>query len=183
MKKVKRKRCKECEQLFTPTFNTVQMVCSPICAIKYSKRLKSKQNDDLQDAFIEKKQKETLSTLLKNTVSTCHLYIRLRDKHKPCISCGCNWHKDFHAGHFYKAELFSTIKFNEYNINGQCQKCNLRKEGNESEYSVNLPKRIGTEAFEELDYLASLEKQTNFKWDRQELIKIRNYYKRKIKEL
>ena len=131
----------------------------------------------------ERKKRMSLQTLLDSVKKVCHEYIRLRDKGKPCISCGTPWHQDFQAGHFYKAELFSTIKFHEFNIHGQCVQCNIRKEGNESEYRVNLPQRIGKENFDHLNHLAVIDKKTDFKWDRETLIEIRKYYREKIKKL
>ena len=131
----------------------------------------------------ERKNRESLATLLKSVKDKCHEYIRLRDKGKPCISCGHSWHQDHQAGHFYKAELFSTIKFNELNINGQCVKCNIRLEGNESEYRINLPKRIGKDKFEHLNNLAELDHKVNHKWNREALKAIRKYYNDKIKQL
>ncbi len=185
MTKVRRKRCKECNELFTPTYSTTQMVCSPKCAYAYSKKkdqqTKEKNKDILLQLEKEKKDRKKLTTLLKSVKNTCHEYIRLRDKGKPCISCGTQWHQEFQAGHFYKAETFSTIKFNELNIHGQCVQCNIRKDGNNSEYTVRLPDRIGFKDFEHLNYLASIDKKTNFKWERENLIEIRKYYRGKIK--
>lgn len=143
----------------------------------------TKPRKDLEKASKERKERNGLTTLLESVKTACHKYIRLRDKGKPCISCGHPYHSDHQAGHFYKAELFSSLKYNEYNINGQCQKCNLRMEGNESQYRVNLPYRIGMEKYRELEQLADLEKKQDFKWDREELKKIRSYYNQKIKEL
>lgn len=124
-----------------------------------------------------------LTSLIKSVVTVCHQYIRLRDKYKPCISCGTSWNKDFQAGHFKKAELFSTIKLHEHNINGQCQQCNLRKDGNEAEYSIRLPNRIGKTNYDELVRLANLDHSIDFQWDREKLKEIRKEYQRKIKEL
>jgi len=146
-----------------------------------SPRIKAQQ--DLETARQERKQKNSLGSLKVNVRTICHNYIKLRDKYKPCISCGQPWHKDFQAGHFYKAELYSTLKYDENNIHGQCAGCNIRKEGNLSPYAVNLPKRIGIELYDELNKKASLEKQTNFKWNRQTLSEIRKYYQLKIKQL
>lgn len=142
-----------------------------------------KAQKELQKGFEEKKNRDKLTNLLKSVKDTCHKYIRLRDKGKPCISCGQPWHKDFQAGHLYKSELFSTIRFNELNINGQCRKCNLMREGNESEYMLRLPKRIGEELFSDLQCLAEIDHRRNHKWDREKLIKIRKYYQNKIKNL
>lgn len=138
---------------------------------------------ELRKAEQESKKNKSLFYLIQNTVNICHEYIKLRDKYKPCISCQSAWHSDFQAGHFYKAELFSTLKFNELNVNGQCPGCNIYKEGNESEYRVNLPNRIGIENYRELERLASIDKQIDFKWDRQKLIETRDYYKKLIKDL
>lgn len=143
----------------------------------------SKPRREIEKAEKERKQRHRLGTLLKNVRNVCHEYIRERDKYKPCISCGEPWNERHQAGHFYKAELFSTLKFNEYNINGQCEGCNIRKDGNESQYRVNLPSRIGLEKYRELEHLASLEKKTDHKWEREALIEIRKYYKQKLKEL
>jgi len=143
------------------------------------KRLES----ELKEDRAQEKERKTLGTILKNLMNSCHAFIRLRDKYKPCISCGIPWSSKFQAGHFYKAELFPSIKHNEMNIHGQCVQCNIRKEGNESEYRVNLPKRIGLEAFEELNFLAKQEKRTAFKWDRGELNRLNKYYRTKIKQI
>ena len=186
--KVRQKRCKECKELFTPTYSSVQMVCSPSCAYAYSKRrdtkTKEQNNALLTNMDKERKNRKGLTTLLNSVKNACHKYIRERDKGKPCVSCGTQWHKDFHAGHYYKAELFTSIKFNELNINGQCVKCNIREEGNLNNYEISLPTRIGLEAFKRLNKLAVLDrKQSNFKWDREELTRIRTDYNNKLKEL
>ena len=143
----------------------------------------TKPRKELEKAKEETKQNKSLSALLINVRTVCHTYIKKRDYGKPCISCGEPWHKDFQAGHYYKAELYSTLKLNEYNIHGQCPGCNIRKEGNLSEYTVNLPKRIGVDVFDTLNKLAEFDHKQNFKWDRIELNYIREYYKSKIKEL
>lgn len=147
-------------------------------------RLKvSKPRKEFESFKKEQKDRKNLTTLIESVKKVCHKYIRLRDKGKPCVSCQAPYHKDHQAGHFYKAELFSSIKFNEFNINGQCVQCNIRKEGNESQYRVNLSERIGLDKFQKLNDLAKLEKRKVHKWDREELKKIRSYYNQKIKEL
>lgn len=143
----------------------------------------TKDSRELKEEEQRLKDEKSLSYLLINTRTVCHNYIRKRDKGKPCISCGAKWRPNFQAGHFYKAELYSTLKFHEDNIHGQCPKCNIREEGNLSPYSVNLPERIGKDAFDSLNALAAKEKQTNHKWDKEELNKIREKYKKLLKSL
>lgn len=137
---------------------------------------------ELEKAELEHKTNKRLSYLLTNVKNACHNFIKKRDKGKPCISCGEPWHSDFQAGHFYKAELYSTLKFDETNIHGQCQGCNLFNDGNESGYRVGLIERYGKEYVDELDKKALLEKSSQHKWDRFNLNKVRDYFKEKLKE-
>jgi len=138
---------------------------------------------EIEEGIKQKKQRISLQYLKNNTTAIVHKYIRLRDKGKSCISCGIEWSNNFQAGHYYKAELYSSLKYNEFNINGQCMTCNIRKEGNLNLYAINLPKRIGEKNFDKLNKLASLDKKNQFKWDREDLIKIKNHYKNLIKKM
>ena len=138
---------------------------------------------DLQNAQSQRKDRVKLGHLLSNVKNICHEYIRERDKGKDCISCGIQYLEDFQAGHFYKAELFSNLKYDEFNVSGQCRQCNLRKEGNESGYRSGIIQRYGFEHLRYLDDKAKAYKQNNFEWDREQLIEIRDYYKQKLKEL
>jgi len=143
----------------------------------------SKPRIDLENAQFERKDRVKLGHLLSNTKNICHEYIRLRDKGKDCVSCGIQYLEDFQAGHFYKAELYSNLKYDEFNISGQCRQCNLRKEGNESGYRAGIIQRYGFEHLRYLDEKAKSYKQNNFEWDRTQLVEIRDYYKQKLKEL
>jgi len=138
---------------------------------------------ELEQAFEDKKNRTKLATLLMNTRIACHKYIRERDKGKPCISCGIPFLPDFQAGHFYKAELYSNLKFDEKNTNGQCQQCNLRKEGNESGYRSGIIQRFGKEHLNYLDEKAKAYKKNDYHWDRAELEEIRKYYTDKLKDI
>ena len=138
---------------------------------------------EMKQAENFKKDRDKLNYLLVNVRNSCHEYIRKRDEFKPCISCGVSYNTNFQAGHFFKAELFSNLKFNENNIHGQCQKCNLLKEGNESGYRVGLMQRYGKEFLNDLNVLAGDYKKNGFVWDREQLEELRKYYKEKIKML
>ena len=137
---------------------------------------------DLEKAQEERKQTTTLSNLIQSLVNVCHKYIRERDKGKPCVSCGANWNEHFQAGHFYKAELYSSLRFDELNINGQCRICNLHKDGNFQGYREGFIKRYSAEQLEELESKAREYKSQSFKWDREELKKKRLYYNTRLKD-
>lgn len=123
----------------------------------------------------EHKEAKSLPSLILNTVFSVHQFIKERDKGKPCISCGKPWHKSFQAGHYFKAELYSHLKFHYLNIHGQCAYCNTRLEGNLGEYSKRLPDRIGEESFRHLVFLSEGSKKDSwFKWNREALKQIKN---------
>lgn len=138
---------------------------------------------DLDKARKDEKDHKSLSALLTVTRMVCHTYIRLRDSGKPCISCDTSWTRDFQAGHWWKSELYSNLRFNEFNINGQCEKCNLFLDGNFQEYANRMPGRVGRDKKDELEQMAEDFKSENFKWDREELKTTKKYYQEKTKEL
>ena len=131
----------------------------------------------------EEKQRKGLPNLITNTRNAVHSYVKERDGKDNCISCGTPYKSNFQAGHYFKAELYSSLKFNFDNIHSQCFYCNNKLEGNLNAYAINLPKKIGKERFNELVKLSVLDKHQRFKWDREELNKIRKNALNKKKEL
>lgn len=142
----------------------------------------TKPRRELEQAANVQKEEKGLASLLSSLKTVCHKYIRLRDEGKPCISCGTPYKTNFQAGHYFKSEIYSTIRFHELNINGQCEQCNMRKDGNVNGYSLRLPDRIGQESFEYITRLAELQKKTDFKWDREWLKNQRKHYNKLLKE-
>jgi len=142
-----------------------------------------KPRKDYNDMVKSTKENKSLEALKKTVVNLCHKYIRLRDTGKPCASCKTGYKSDFDAGHYYSAGKYSNLKFNEYNIHAQCIQCNRYKEGNLESYRLNMPNIVGPDRLKELDQLADRYKKEVFKWDRQELINLGNYYKKLIKTL
>ena len=137
----------------------------------------------LEQMEAEIKDRQSLSSLILSLITVFHEYIRLRDKYKPCAACGTAWHNGFQASHYYKADTFPSLRFHEFNVHGGCVLCNCRKDGNLSEYAVRLPNIIGQEEFDKLVVMADLEKKTDFKWDREELKRLRIHYRKKLNEL
>jgi len=134
----------------------------------------SKTRLDFESKEREHKYKSELKRALSNTKTIVHSFVRERDKGLPCISCGCSWSETFQAGHFYKAELYETLRFDIDNINGQCFQCNIHFDGNINAYSLNLPKRIGNDRYSNLVKKAELDKHYDAKyWDLDKLKEIR----------
>jgi len=181
-KKVRKKRCKECNKLFTP-YNSLQKVCSPGCAISYTKKKKANDIKLINGLIEDKKQQRKLQSHLNITKTLVHRYVRQRDYGKPCISCGTPYKDDFDAGHFYPAGKFTSLKFDLDNIHAQCIQCNRYKEGEFEMYSLKLPSRIGKQRYQELVKRADMSIKTVKKWNRDELKIIIKYVKEKIKNL
>ncbi len=183
-KKSKRKRCKECSKLFVPT-RDMQPCCSFDCEILYatsSKNLKNLISDGekLREKEARKKQRESKqndkSFQLKETQKIVNEYVRLRDKNKPCVSCGTKKAK-WDAGHFFSQGGNSSIRFNTLNIHKQCFRCNRMLSGNLDEYKPVLLIKIGKSNFE------SLEAKRNdiAKYEIEYLHRIKSVFKKKIK--
>lgn len=132
---------------------------------------------EFEKAEKELKEKKGISGALLVTKTLVHAYVRERDKYKPCISCGGQWNDTFQAGHFYAAGSFETLRFNLDNIHGQCEKCNLFESGNFENYSLKLPYRIGIKKYNDLQSLASIDKQFTKVWNLENLKEIRDKIK------
>jgi hypothetical protein len=136
----KPKKCRHCGSKFTP-YRSTQVVCSPLCAIEYGKKVENKKWKKRKA-----KAKEELKThkdYLQDLQKVFNTYIRERDRGKPCISCGTPLNGKFDAGHFYSVGSHPNLRFNENNVHGQCVYCNQHKHGNLIEYNERLPQRIG----------------------------------------
>jgi hypothetical protein len=133
---------------------------------------------ELEKAHKEHKEKKGIAGALLITKTVVHAYVRKRDEGKPCIACGCQWSNDFHASHYYPSGSFETLKFHLDNIHSGCQKCNLFLEGNFESYTLNLPKRIGKERFDNLVGLAEVDKQFSKVWNLDNLKEIRENIKK-----
>lgn len=142
--KIKEKTCKneECGKKFLP-IQMLQRCCSASCESK-TRKAKAKQ----RESRVAESQKEKLNSYMKSAVTICHSYIRMRDKGKPCISCGAPWNSNFQAGHLFSGGGHANVKFNEQNINGQCPKCNGSSSFSQAKYIEEFEKRYSPEEFE-----------------------------------
>ena len=130
--------------------------------------------------LIQKYSKYSVSELIKIATKHFNAYIRKRDEGDACISCR-RFSEKMQAGHFFSAGHHPALRFNEYNVNGQCVRCNMFLSGNLHEYGRNLVFKIGQEKISELNIIADTYKRTGFKWDRFSLIDIIEKYKLKNK--
>lgn len=172
MKEIKPKLCKDCKQEFKQ-YNTIQVRCVE-CAIKKGIAAPKKPNY----AKIKREKLESLDTKKQTYVKKLNAikvifqkWIRERDKNEPCISCGSLTAIEWHAGHFYKAENYSGLIFDERNCRKQCKKCNVFLDGNQLEYHNRLKEKYGIEYMEKLRLDAYLTKVKTYTDEELEAIK------------
>jgi hypothetical protein len=129
--------------------------------------------------ILKKKKKQSLAALKKKVQKTCNEYIRKRDSSNGyfvCISCQKTLPMDkCNAGHYVPVGKSQFLRFNELNINAQCVGCNLFDNFHLIPYRKNLINKIGLEAVESLERTA--EEVKVYKWTRDKLIEVENYYK------
>lgn len=176
MNKLKKKKCRVCKNKFE-YFNSTQVVCSPACALKLVKQKTEKAYN--KETKRLKESIKTRTDWLNEAQTAFNVYIRLRDRDEPCISCGTTKPVQFCAGHYFTRGGHPELRFSELNVHKQCNKsCNLELSGNIAAYRINLIKKIGIDA---LNWLEGPHKAQ--KWSIDEIKEIKQYYKDKIKEL
>jgi hypothetical protein len=115
--------------------------------------------------------------LIKDAQQVFNKYIRTRDSENgwfTCISCGQTLTIDkMNAGHYAPVKSSSALRFNEYNVNGECAWSNGFDEFHLIGYRKNLINKIGLEMVEWLDNNARARKN----WTRSELEEIIVKYK------
>lgn len=161
-KKLKLKKCRVCPEKFSP-MNSMQIVCSPSCALELAKKQKAKDKaeDERRKRLDTKKRKEALlsvSDWTKKAQRAFNAYVRERDKGLTCISCGSSPNDNdlitgsrWDAGHYRSTGSSPELRFEPLNCHAQCVKCNRNLSGNVVEYRINLIHRIGAENLEWLE--------------------------------
>lgn len=179
----KPKTCQNCGKEFNP-WSTTQTACSPRCAQRGVKKQKTAKV--LAERAQVRQRREALKTipdLIKEAQVAFNAYIRERDKDQPCICCGKPLGHEgvgggFDCGHYRSVGSASHLRYDERNAHGQRKVCNRYGSGRAVDYRIGLIGRIGRDAVEALEA-----DNTPKKWERDELIAIRDTYRAKKKEL
>ncbi len=104
-------------------------------------------------------------------------YVRERDSENgyfTCISCGKTLPiEQMNAGHYIPQKNSSLLRFNEYNVHGECISDNGFNEFHLINYRKNLINKIGQEM---VDWLEE-NQRTIKKWTRSELNELIDRYK------
>lgn len=175
------KTCAQCQREFEPR-NSMQTVCSPACAMRSARASRKAGAKSIRE---RKAALKTIPDLIKEAQAAFNTFVRLRDYGKPCICCGLPLAdsqgvrgQGYDCGHYRSVGSAKHLRFDERNAHGQRKQCNLYGAGRAVDYRRGLVVRIGLAAVEALEA-----DNTVHKWTRDELIAIRETYKRKAKEL
>ena len=149
-------KCKNCKTEFKPKYFNYKYCGKEECNnVGVSETLSKARKQIEKKKRLEKtKAKNELLThkdYLKLLQTAFNAYIRKRDKDLPCISCGKDNNKQFHAGHYRSVGSAPHLRFNEINVWRQCATCNTYLHGNLIEYRKELVNRIGIEKVEWLE--------------------------------
>lgn len=171
-------KCKNCKEKFDPVKFLQKYCFKPECVKVWIAKETEKQWKSKKKQMIQKT--ETLQDHVKKTQTIFNTYIRLRDANEKCISCQKIVLKKQNAGHFWNANNHWNVRFDEENVNMQCEYCNMHLHGNLILYQDGLIKKIGVANYVALENRA---KNVTRKFTIPELIEIQNFYKEKIKNI
>jgi hypothetical protein len=119
-----------------------------------AKLAKARTQEAKTERRADKAKRERLKTRAewqKDAQTEFNAYIRARDAHLPCISCGRHHDGQWHAGHYLSRGARPELAFEESNCHKQCAPCNTHLSGNLVLYRVNLIARIGLDRVEWLE--------------------------------
>ena len=129
----------------------------------------------------ERESMKSISRLIQEAREPFQKWIRFRDANEPCISCGTTNAEIWDGSHFFKAEIYTGLIFNEVNVNKSCDRCNRFLGGNESGYRLGLVKKYGEKVVSELEEAANNLRQ--YKFSREEIKNIKTKYQKLLREI
>lgn len=122
---------------------------------------------------------KTLADLKREAQQALNRWIvHVRDKERPCISCGRHHQGVWHAGHYLSRGAAPQHALNPINVWKQCAPCNTYLHGNQSAYRIRLVELIGLEKVEAIEA-----DNAPHKWTREGLIEVRDTYRAKLKAI
>lgn len=170
------RKCSVCRESFAPS--GLQVVCSVPCAITHAETIrKRKDAKERKEGLAKLRTRSDHAALTQKAVNR---YVNLRDRDKPCISCG----KPAAAGgvrnasHFKSVGSNSALRFHLWNIHTSCYRCNVELSGNLGEYYPRLIERIGAA---KVEWMQTTKRERRYEID--ELQRIQQIFTKKAKRL
>lgn len=146
--------CRICSKEYTKA-RMEQVVCSIACARRIPVIAK---NTKKAERKADKQRKESLKTRsewMADAQKEVNRYVRLRDVHFGCISCGAAPEQKFggamDCGHYLSRGAFPHLRFHLHNMASQCVKDNRYLGGLAPKFRIGLVERIGIDKVEALE--------------------------------
>ena len=187
----KRTRCPHCKGKLNPGQRIHPDCIEAYAEAEEAKAKRKAMKQAVMQAKVERaetrRRKEAAKTpqkLKKEAEREFNAFIRARDAHLPCISCGAappdlsGLHAGRDAGHYRSVGSAAHLRYHEDNVHAQCVHCNQWKAGCAVDYRIGLIARIG-----EARVVALETDSKPRKWMDDELREIRDSYRAKLKEL
>lgn len=180
----RRTRCPHCKAKLEQGQRIHAECINPWADAQAEKAKRTAQKQARMAAKVERaetrRRKEAIKTMadLKREAQTAlnRWIVQVRDADKPCISCGRHHAGQYHAGHYLSRGAAPQHALNPINVWKQCAPCNTYLHGNQAAYRMRLVELIGLPAVEALE-----SDNAPKKWTREELIAIRDEYRKKLK--
>lgn len=174
MNKQPQKPCKTCNKKPRHPNRTECLACIQKKEREKARERARKKKEKATIGKFRKVQKKRFSrqNLIKEADRVFSLYIRERDRGKPCVTCSATWQENFQCWHFLSRRHLNT-RWTEKNAHGQCPKCNMWWSGEQYLHAQAVDRMYGEWTAERLQkFSLSTEKVT----DEEILEVIRKYY-------
>mgnify|MGYP005860415071 CR=1 FL=1 len=172
---MKSKRCGVCHKRYVPV-RPIQPTCLAYeCQVAYATKAIEKARREQRERREKLKRR---SDWMREAQAAFNAWVRARDAHLPCISCGRYHDGQWHAGHYRSVGSCPELRFEALNCWRQCAPCNTHLHGNLVGYRTGLVERIGRE---KVEWLESDHPPRKYTID--DLKRIKAEYKRRLREL
>lgn len=152
----KEKTCKNCSN--APRFNgrTICLKCINSIAKEKAKAVKTKNTEKVKirkEKSLTKK-RFSRSKLIAECDRVASLFVRERDKWKPCVTCWSEWSEFFQNWHFASRRHLLT-RWLDKNMNWQCPHCNCWGAGEQFKHWQAIDKMYWSWTAEQIMRLAN----------------------------
>jgi 5-methylcytosine-specific restriction endonuclease McrA len=144
------------------------------------KATQARERQHKQETKTRRDKIKTKTEWLTEAQAAVNAYVRIRDRGKPCVSCGKpdNGTHQRHASHYRSVGACSSLRFNLKNVYASCQQCNTSKSGNLLEYRIRLKASYGESLVE---WLESQNEPKRYETDY--LIRLRDVFRKRVNQL
>jgi hypothetical protein len=191
VKALKPKTCAKakggCGEKFTPA-RDMQSACGWECGKRMGELANAKKAakaaaEDKRETRAKLEAMKKYGELVAEVQTAFNLFIRRRDKDKPCICCGQplgdpKFGGAFDAGHYLSRGSAPNLRFDETNVNAQRKGCNRPGGTTRAQFRAGMVGRHGLAAVEALEADQAPRKHT-----KDELRAMRAEYRAKAKQL